>query len=163
MVSLLLLLTAVATADPFQPDFSTAGKQVAAGMNFSAMSEVANTLIALDTTYYDVLPKYTDRNAVQHSVYLNGDPNQFDPITDLNGYYPYWTQLGNGHWTNTQTLDDEKAVIAKATTRHAGKLNLLFGDTHAKTRDYSAVIYDLQDHPDTSMWDPWKAGVTVTK
>ena len=145
---------------PFQPDFSTAGKQIAAGMNFSAMAEVSNTLIALDTTYYDVLPKYTDRNGANNSVILNGDPNAFDPKTDPNGYYPYWTQIGNHHWSNPATLADEQAVMVQAKTRHAGKLNILFGDTHAKSRDYESVIYDLQDHPTTSMWDPWKSGVT---
>ncbi len=147
---------------PFQPNFATAGTETQAGINFSAISESANTLMVVDTTYYDVLPKYTDRNGVNNSVILNGDPNQFDAKTDPTGYYPYWTQIGNHHWSNPTSLADEQAVMVQAKTRHAAKLNLLFGDTHAKSRDYEATIYDLQDHPTSSMWDPWKSGVTAS-
>jgi prepilin-type processing-associated H-X9-DG protein len=149
----------------FQP-VSSGGK----GLNWSSMPETAKTLILTDATYYEELEDIYDLNGNQViSGILNGFPS-FDPVAS--GYNYDWTNLGNGDGANnnpnnvTQADVTTPAGIAlefqRIKTRHGGKLNMVLGDSHAKSMDAQALILDLQAEPDDSYWDPYKMGVQVT-
>lgn len=146
----------------FQP-VSSGGQ----GIPLAAVAAAADTLVVVDGTYYEELPRTTDDNNNQViSGILNGEP-YFNPITA--GYGFDWTNIGNGDGggnnccaaaptTNAQILA-EKTLIA---SRHMGKLNCVFLDGHAKSRDAIQLIDDLKVNTlsgaNNSIWDPYKQG-----
>jgi prepilin-type N-terminal cleavage/methylation domain-containing protein/prepilin-type processing-associated H-X9-DG protein len=134
------------------------------GFTLAAAAAPADTLVVLDATYYEELPRFTDDNGSKvSSGILNGFPS-FDPFAS--GYDNDWTNIGNGDGggnnccaaapTTNALILAEKARIA---SRHQGKLNLIFLDGHAKSRDAIQTIDDLKTNPNNSIWDPYKAGV----
>jgi len=129
---------------------------------FAAVSAPADTLVMTDTSYYNVLPRYTDDTGAQViSGILNGDPLAFDPKTD-NGddlYLWYYSQIGNSNWTKTADAATTAAVKAKGKSRHMGVMNCVFADGHAKAWNYDKLIDDLIQNPGNSIWDPYKAGM----
>jgi prepilin-type processing-associated H-X9-DG protein len=140
-----------------------------ANYNFSSIPEVANTLIITDTTYYDIMPKMTDRNAnpAWPLGQFVGDPGQTQYwVTEAGncGYANYWVQLGESACTNTTpsgNVAEETARMADVMKRNGGILNAAFLDGHAKGYQATRVVYDLVDNGNklTSFWDPWKQGV----
>lgn len=138
----------------FQPDNG------ASGLTFAAMNSPANLLIIMDTTYYDLLPKYTDDNGAQViSGQLNGDPFNFIPSTG-NGYLPYWTQIGNGEYTSPEPKGAAlKTFQDRAKSRHSGIMNCTWADGHAKAINYDKLVNDLKNNPNSSIWDPYQAGM----
>jgi prepilin-type N-terminal cleavage/methylation domain-containing protein/prepilin-type processing-associated H-X9-DG protein len=134
------------------------------GISLAAVAAAADTLVIMDATYYEELPRFTDDNNNQViSGILLGEP-YFDPKAQ--GYIMDWTNIGNGDGggnnccaaaptSNAQILA-EKAQIA---SRHMGKLNCVFLDGHAKVRDAIQLIDDLKSNPTNSIWDPYKQGM----
>jgi prepilin-type N-terminal cleavage/methylation domain-containing protein len=137
--------------------------QPSAPISLASMVMPADTLIMMDTLYYDVLPRYVDDNGnVIISGALIGDRSNFDPRVDPSYgtlYLHYWTQIGNSQWTEATSAAVVAQVKARAKGRHNGVLNAIFGDTHAKATTYEKVIDDLQQRGADSFWDPWKAGM----
>ncbi|HLK57516.1 MAG TPA: prepilin-type N-terminal cleavage/methylation domain-containing protein [Chthonomonadaceae bacterium] len=134
------------------------------GLGLAAVAAPADTLVILDATYYEELPRLTDDNGAQAiSGILVGAP-WFDPFAT--GYQFDWTNIGNGDGggnnccapapTTAPLIAAEKQKIA---SRHMGRLNLVFLDGHAKNRDALQTIDDLKLNPKNSIWDPYKMGV----
>jgi len=135
--------------------------------NFGAAAEPANTLVITDTTYYDVMPKMTgrDANPAWPLGQFIGDPagTQYAVTTDTNcDNFNYWVQLGGSTCTAIKpsgNVEEEKARLAAVKIRNGGSMNVAFLDGHAKGFPAEKVVYDLVDNNATSMWDPWKQGV----
>jgi len=146
------------------------------GLNSSAVAEVSNTLLMTNARYYNVLPRYVRPDGTKVlDGQLNGDSSGLIPsdpasYADTADYYfHYWKYVNYGISFSESGVgvgafyDNSAAKIAQIESRgkniFAGKLNVVFADTHAKTRDYVAVIDDLINNPSNSIWDPYKAGV----
>ncbi len=138
----------------FQPDNG------AFGIKFAAMAAPANLFIIMDSTYYDLLPKYTDDSGVQViSGQLAGDSYGFRPST-ANGYLPYWTQIANGEYAAPEPVGAAMTAFQNhAKTRHSGIINATLADGHAKAMPYDKLINDLKSNPTASLWDPYQAGM----
>jgi prepilin-type N-terminal cleavage/methylation domain-containing protein/prepilin-type processing-associated H-X9-DG protein len=149
-------------------------------VTFAAMPAPADTLVITDSTYYEELPRcYNDQGAKACSGILKGDPAQFDPFA--HGYDYDWTNLGNGDGAGNNSTGvpspNTPALIAaekaKIDSRHMGKLNIVFMDGHAKSKDAIALLNDLMTSSgidptgngavgtvtNNSVWDPFKQGV----
>lgn len=150
----------------FQPNNYSDNGQTAVSVGFplSAIDAPADTLVIIDATYYEELPRLTDDSGAKASSgVLKGAPG-FDPFVE--GYSFDWTNIGNGDGagnnppfpapTTAGAIAAEKARIA---SRHQGRLNCVFMDGHAKNRDAIQTIDDLKTNPNNSIWDPYKKGV----
>lgn len=126
---------------------------VGGGMSGTAIAEVSNTILMVDASYYNVLPRYVGR--------LNGAQGAFDPCTST--YPRYWKNLGNSYlfrWSGSSASEPSDAeAITLMNSRYSGQLNVIRFDTSAKTMKSEAVMNDLRDKPTNSMWDPYKQGV----
>ncbi len=134
--------------------------------NFGTAAEPSNTLVITDTSYYDIMPKLTKRDATD--AYPNGqfigDPGatQYGVTEKGNcGYFYYWQQLGQGtcQASNPTTPAAEQLVLNQVKLRNGGTLNIAFLDGHAKGFPTERVVYDLVDNNAKSFWDPWKQGM----
>lgn len=132
---------------------ATAGaSSTGGGVSSTAIVEVSNTLLMVDASYYNVLPRYTAR--------LNGASGTFDPCSST--YPTYWKSLGNSYafrWSGGPNTPSDAEAEKLIDSRYNGQLNVIRFDTSAKTYKSVAVMNDLRDNPNNSMWDPWKAGV----
>ncbi len=151
----------------FQPAIGGGG---VTGFPLAGAAAPSDTLVITDATYYEELPRFQDDNGNQViSGSLNGNPG-FCPATQ--GYLNDWTNIGNGDGagnnggtapTTPAAIAAEKALIS---SRHMGKLNCVFLDGHAKSRDAIQLIDDLKtntlNNANNSIWDPFKAGVRAT-
>jgi prepilin-type N-terminal cleavage/methylation domain-containing protein/prepilin-type processing-associated H-X9-DG protein len=134
------------------------------GFPLAGAAAPSDTLVITDATYYEELPRFTDDNGNQViSGSLNGNPG-FCPATE--GYLTDWTNIGNGDGTTPTTPAAIAAEKARVAGRHMGKLNCVFLDGHAKTRDALTLIDDLKSNTfsgaNNSIWDPYKSGVRAT-
>jgi hypothetical protein len=135
--------------------------------NFGSAAEPAQTLVITDTTYYDVMPKMTKRDATPAWPLgqFIGDPGATKYAVDNAGncdYFNYWVQLGGSSCTAVNPLGnvaEETARMADVKKRNGGAMNAAFLDGHAKSYPAEQLVYDLVDKNDRSVWDPWKAGV----
>ena len=129
------------------------------GINEAAMPEPASTLFIHDEDYYHSLPSTRDRSGnVVITLQLVGDSQNYDWAAD--GYTDQWTDNGAGCGsTDVTTADGMKKCIQMQGTRHAGRVNVVWADGHAKTIDVQKLDYDLIDTNEKSIWDPYKAGV----
>jgi prepilin-type N-terminal cleavage/methylation domain-containing protein len=159
---------------PSGASLSSAARAV--GMNSSAVVEVANTLLMTNARYYNVLPRYVrpDGTKVMDGL-LNGDSSGLNPAVPasyadtVDYYFHYWKYVNYGISFSEKGVatggfyDNSAATIARIERRgkniFAGKMNVVYADTHAKTEDYIRVIDDLINNPNSSIWDPYKAGV----
>ncbi len=130
-----------------------------APINVSQMSESSNTLLLMTGNYYNAIAKFSDRNGVYtiegqlagDGTFSDGSP--YNPTKD--GYKDYWVNVSDG------TGNTEKEILASDRALYAGTISCVFADTHAKSLNVEKVLYDLQDNPKSSMWDPYKAGGVV--
>ena len=134
--------------------------------NFGALTEPANTMIIVDGTYYDLMPKMTRRDASDAFTLgqFIGDPagTQYAVNNKSNcDYYYYWVQLGAGACGNDtpNSVATETAYMNQVKKRNGGNFPLAFADGHAKSYPAERVVYDLVDNNEKSFWDPWKLGV----
>jgi prepilin-type N-terminal cleavage/methylation domain-containing protein len=151
----------------------------------TAMADAADTLVMTNSRYYNVLPRFTDANGL-HVIdgVLNG-ASGFDPYVAStytssanNWYYHYWKYIDYGiGFSNQDTSDinfadptgastddsmpagESATIVSHAQSVQSGKTNVIWGDSHAKARDYVSVIDDLKSNPNNSIWDPYKSGV----
>ncbi len=122
------------------------------GVSGTAIVEVSNTLLMVDASYYNVLPRYTAR--------LVGATGTFDPCSST--YPRYWKNLGNSYLFRFGTAANEPSdaeALKLIDSRYNGQLNVIRFDTSSKSMASNKVMNDLRDNPTNSMWDPWKQGV----
>jgi len=117
----------------------------------TAVAEPSNTLYLVDATYYNVLPA----QPLNTPCTLNG----FTPT----GSYPhYWKHLGNStlDFNNLGSSDPDDPtnvpVIKKVESRYSGTLNIVRVDSSAKALQAKALIYDLRQKGENSIWNPLK-------
>jgi prepilin-type N-terminal cleavage/methylation domain-containing protein/prepilin-type processing-associated H-X9-DG protein len=122
----------------FNPD-----RGILTGLGFAAVVAPADTVIMVDTIYYNTLPRGCLR--------LAGDASRFDPTK--NGYNVYWRNIGSRTWPST-----DAAAIQEGKTRHQGGIITLFADGHVKVLPYDRLVNDFLMNPMNSLWDPWKQG-----
>jgi prepilin-type N-terminal cleavage/methylation domain-containing protein len=132
-----------------------------APMNMGQMSEVSRTAVYMDGNYYNAIAKFSDRegNYVIEGE-LAGDGG-YNPTTD--GYQDYWVHVSAAGdvvnpWGGAWGPEADKRGMAANKALYQGKVQVVFGDTHAKSLDVERFLYDLQDNPTDSLWDPFKAG-----
>jgi prepilin-type N-terminal cleavage/methylation domain-containing protein len=126
-----------------------------AGAGTSGIAEVSNTLLFVDATYYNALPAQPTTGFCQlpdmHGQTLN-------PTT----YSHYWKHLGNNmHNFNSPgnpNPDDPTnvPVIKNVENRFGGMLNVVRADSSGKALPAKALIYDLRNKLDQSIWNPAK-------
>jgi prepilin-type N-terminal cleavage/methylation domain-containing protein len=124
------------------------------GVSATAVVDVSNTLLMVDASYYNVLPRYTAR--------LTGATGTFDPCSS--SYPRYWKNLGNSYlfrYAGAANEPTDAEALKLIDSRYSGQLNVIRFDTSAKSIASTKVMNDLRDNPNNSMWDPWKAGVTT--
>lgn len=161
--------TAWAGYDPNNPDtepqFRSYGGNNSYGLNnfmfqpisgvatsASSVAEVSNTLMMIDASYYNVLPR-----GIQQ---LNG--STWNPCTS--SYPRYWKNLGNSYvfrWTSGAAAEPTDTEALKLIDqRYSGILNVIRADTSAKGMNSKAVVTEFQQKGPslTSMWDPFKVG-----
>lgn len=121
-------------------------------LSSTAVAEVSNTIMMIDASYYNVLPR-----GVQQ---LNG--STWNPCTS--SYMRYWKSLGNSYlfrWSGGAASEPSDAEALKLIDqRFGGVLNAVRADTSAKAIQSSQVLNDfVQNGPKgTSFWDPFKTG-----
>lgn len=127
---------------------------IGGGLSATAINEVSNTLLMVDASYYNVLPRFPGR--------LTGYSGSFDPCSST--YPQYWKHLGNSYyfrWSGgAASPPSDQEALNLINQRYSGVLNVIRFDTSAKGMKSEAVLNDLRDKGAQSMWDPYKAGYT---
>ena len=126
------------------------------GSPSGAVEEVSNTIMLIDGTYYNSLPA----QPVAGFCKLGG----YDPTggNAASSYYHYWKHLGNNKLNfsalgNNNPDDVSNAqVIKNIESRYSGVLNVTRVDSSAKALNAKAMVYDLRQKLDRSMWNPLK-------
>lgn len=124
-------------------------------LSHTAIDNVANTLVMVDASYYNVLPRFDGNLRL-----FNGNTAWTRACTS-SSRSRYWKNLGNSYlWRfNDEPTDAEAEELIQR--RWNGSLVVIHADSHAKAENWQKVMWDLRDRPDNSMWDPWKAGVSA--
>ena len=129
--------------------------QILNGMNSSAMVEPSNTLVLVDASYYNVLPRYVGR--------LDGAPAGGLDVCS-SSYPKYWKNLGNSYlfkWNGTAEVEPSDAEALKLIdARYSGMLNVIKADTSAKSYKTTFLLNEFGDKGAESMWNPYKSTVT---
>lgn len=123
----------------------------------TTIDNVANTLVIVDASYYNVLPRF------------NGNLRKFNgsawtTACTSSSRSRYWKNLGNSYlwrWNGGSAEPTDAEAEKLIDQRWGGTLNVIHADSHAKSTKSTAVMWDLRDNPTNSMWDPWKQGVTA--
>jgi len=126
------------------------------GMGASAIAEPSNTLIMVDASYYNVLPRYVGR--------LDGAPAGGLDVCS-SSYPKYWKNLGNSYlfkWNGTAEVEPTDAEALKLIdARYSGMLNIVRADTSAKAYKSNFLLNEFRDKGAESMWNPYKSTVTA--
>jgi prepilin-type N-terminal cleavage/methylation domain-containing protein/prepilin-type processing-associated H-X9-DG protein len=145
----------------FQP---ASGGNGQVGITLAAVVAPADTMVNMDATYYEELPRFFDDNGNQViSGVLNGASGF---CSNVGGYLDDWENIGNGDGIAVRSPADIAAEKTRVASRHMGKINLTFLDGHAKVRDTLQFIDDLKTNTlngqNNSIWDPYKEGVLAS-
>jgi prepilin-type N-terminal cleavage/methylation domain-containing protein/prepilin-type processing-associated H-X9-DG protein len=138
------------------------------GFPLAAAVAPADTLVVMDATYYEELPRFTDDNGNKVISGILKGQSSFDPFAG--GYQYDWTNIGNGDGGGSRccaaTPNTNALILAekqRIASRHMGKLNCTFLDGHVKAHDAIQLIDDVKTNTLTSVnnsiWDPYKQGV----
>jgi prepilin-type N-terminal cleavage/methylation domain-containing protein len=132
----------------------------AGSLSHTALADVSNTLVLVDATYYNVLPRWEASNT---NRVLRGIPSYTRPCGNASrGRWEYWKNLGNSNlwrWNGAANPPSDAEAERLIEQRFSGVLNVIRADSSAKGLKDKAVMWDLRDKPDNSMWDPFKMGV----
>ncbi len=127
------------------------GSSIGGGLQSSVIVELSNTLVMVDATYYNVLPRYVGT--------LTGYTGPFNVCSS--SYPRYWKNLGNSYvfrWNGALNEPSDSEALKLIQERYNGILNVSRGDTSSKPYNYLQVLHDLRDKGAQSMWDPYKQG-----
>lgn len=126
---------------------------VGGGINMGAISEVANTILMVDASYYNVLPRNPG------FMRLAGNPTETQ--TACTSTYPvYWKSLGNSLLFAPSGQPADDVALRNGRARWDGALNVVRADSSSKALNYDQVLNDARDNGArlTSMWDIYKQG-----
>ena len=117
----------------------------------TAVSEVSNTIMMVDASYYNVLPRGVRM--------LKGQ--SWDPCTS--SYMRYWKNLGNSYlfrWANGANEPNDAEALKLIDQRYNGVLNTIKADTSAKSMASKTLLNEFVSKgvDGQSMWDPFKQG-----
>ena len=114
----------------------------------TSVAEVSNTLMMVDASYYNVLPRGVRM--------LKGQT--FDPCTSR--YMRYWKSLGNSYLFHVSGEPTDAAALKLIDQRFNGQLNAIRADTSAKSLASNSLLTDFitKGVNGQSMWDPFKQG-----
>jgi len=116
-------------------------------MSATAVENVSNTIMLVDASYYNVLPRGVCILKSQ----------TFDPTSSTYPYY--WKSLGNSTYFRSSGPPSDAEAEKLIQARYNGQLNVVRADTSAKSFDWKKVVNDAPTTTYTeSMWDPFKAG-----
>jgi len=154
---------------PDQTGFSACGTGITVGFPLARMSQPADTLLIMDSTYYDMMPRL---------------PRPLIGVPEINqattrSYAGRWCALGNGPGpqstatygvgnTNSPNTDPLiKDMYDQIKSRHAGRINCVWMDGHAKNVDAIALTEDMMRNDPAaggraSYFDPTKDGYSAT-
>ncbi len=127
-----------------------------AGVSATSVSEVSNTILVIDATYYNSLPAQPLSGFCKIGGY---DPTGGNAASS---YYHYWKHLGNNvlNFSALGSNDPDNAsnvpVFDQIKARYNGPLNIVRVDSSAKAIDHKTLVYDLRQKLDKSMWNPLK-------
>lgn len=129
-----------------------------APMNLTAIAESSNTLVIVDASYYNVLPKFSG-----NLRRFAGFPNYTNACTS-SSRQRYWKNLGNSYlfrWNGSAHEPNDAEAERLIDQRWSGVLNSIMADTSAKARQAKQLTNDLVSRPTAtdSIWDPWKQGM----
>ncbi len=157
------------TAGVTEPAFRSYGGNNSYGLNtviFEAdisplsigqVENVSNTLVIVDASYYNVLPKFNG-----NLRRFAGFPNYTNACTS-SSRQRYWKNLGNSYlfrWNGASNEPNDAEAERLIDQRWSGQLNAIMADTSAKSRPSKTVVNDLlRPNVTDSMWDPWKLGM----
>lgn len=120
----------------------------------SQAPEPASTVVMLDGSYYNALPKGT--------CALKGDPTG-TAFTTTSTYPEYWKNIGNA-WLfrktggNLQGADKDAEAIKLGKARHSEFINVIWLDGHAKATKYEVIANLNNSAANFALWDPFKQG-----
>jgi prepilin-type N-terminal cleavage/methylation domain-containing protein len=123
------------------------------GAPAGAIAEVSDTLLFVDATYYNALPAQPLAGFCQLTT------PQILPVTT---YSHYWKHLGNNMHNfnspgNPNPDDPSNAQVLKnIDNRYSGVLNVVRADSSGKAMNAKALVYDLRQKLDRSIWNPGK-------
>lgn len=130
----------------------------AGSLPHTSIADVSNTLVIVDASYYNVLPRFD--GSLRR---FNGLPTWLSACTS-SSRSRYWKNLGNSYlwrWNGASNEPSDAEAERLIDQRYSGQLNVVRADSSAKSFNAKKVMWDLRDNPTNSMWDPWKQGVTA--
>lgn len=126
-------------------------------MNLTSIAESSNTLVVVDASYYNVLPKFNG-----NLRRFAGFPTYTSACTS-GSRQRYWKNLGNSYlfrWNGSANEPSDVEAERLIDRRWSGVLNAIMADTSAKARPTKQLINDLaRTNATDSIWDPWKQGM----
>ncbi len=126
-------------------------------MNLGQIENVSNTLVIVDASYYNVLPKFNG-----NLRRFAGAPNYTNACTS-SSRQKYWKNLGNSYlfrWNGAANEPTDVEAEKLIDQRWSGSLNVIMADTSAKSRPSKGLVTELlKPNVTDSMWDPWKQGM----
>lgn len=120
---------------------------VGSPMSSTMIEQVSSTIMMVDASYYNVLPRGVCK--------LPGQ--DFDPTTST---YPfYWKSLGNSTYFRPGGPPSDAEAERLIQQRYSGRLNVVHADTSARSYDWKKVVNDApRVGYNDSIWDPYKQG-----
>jgi prepilin-type N-terminal cleavage/methylation domain-containing protein len=117
----------------------------------TSIPRIASTILLMDAGYYGVAPDVLNNSGITVTANLNG--NEANWISGGNAspfYLYYWLNQGGGQWSEnaageggTPSTTDYANAQTNITSRHGGRLNVEWTDTHAKNLDWHQTVGNI--------------------
>ena len=118
----------------------------------TSIPRIASTILLMDAGYYGVGPDVLNNSGFTVTANLNGNEQNWISANNTNSFYLYyWLNQGGGQWSEnlsssedgTPTTADYANAQASITSRHQGRLNVEWTDTHAKNMDWHQTVGNI--------------------
>ncbi len=135
-------------------------------VNTGEVPRVSSTILMMDSGYWKCGPDVVGATGLTVCSHLTagvcpgvgGTNAEYNQITEINSSDPspyfvsFWANQGGGHYSQDgsnptyitpSTSPNSAAFLAQVITRHNGRFNAVFTDTHAKSAAYQQTIGDV--------------------
>lgn len=117
----------------------------------TSIPRIASTVMLVDASYYGTGPDiYNESGLFDFTKTVDGTGTQEQGyVSTQNGSYRhYWANMGNNPWTQTAgpsgyVAANLSSYLNNIKSRHSGRLNAQFADTHAHSTDYKQLIGNI--------------------